>query len=284
MADISKEQVRQFRLRTHHLDRWYQKSDLQAVAGACGLQNSPPGTWEAALHNRIPDYTPQDMRLLLEEDKVLLQSWSLRGVPLVFPAEESGAFLRALIPERGEPWIYTQGIGLALDFLQMSFEELLPLLCQVVEGLDSKTIKSKTALDQTLAQWMLPLLPEDKRALWTEPSMYGSPDKQTVGGAAVSFLLRPCAFLGLVVFGRREGISPTFTSYRRWMGRGMEAAEPPARELVRKYLHCFGPACVGEFADWLGCSPGQAGAAVEDRGGGNGAGQLFGKGAVCPVP
>ena len=50
---------------------------------------------------------------------------------------------------------------------------------------------------------MLPVLPAEKRDLWNQPSMYGSPDKQTVGGAVVSFLLRPCAFMGLVVFGRR---------------------------------------------------------------------------------
>ena len=35
--------------------------------------------------------------------------------------------------------------------------------------------------------------------------MYGSPDTQTVGGAAVCFRLRPCAVKGVVVFGKRAG-------------------------------------------------------------------------------
>ena len=136
---------------------------------------------------RRPWRQRKDMRRLLEADRSLLRAWSFRGAPVVFPTGESGAFLSALIPQPGEEWIYTQGIDLALD--------------------------------QTLAQWLVPLLPSEKRQLWSSPSMYADPAKQTVGGAAVSFLLRPCAFMGRVVFARREGNSPTFTGYSHWVGR-----------------------------------------------------------------
>ncbi|MFR5781436.1 MAG: hypothetical protein ACLUEK_06165 [Oscillospiraceae bacterium] len=44
--------------------------------------------------------------------------------------------------------------------------------------------------------------------LWRGGTMYGDPEKQSVGGAVVSFMLRPCAFAGLVVFGRRQGARP----------------------------------------------------------------------------
>ncbi len=88
--------------------------------------------------------------------------------------------------------------------------------------------------------------------------MYGSPDKQTVGGAVVSFLLRPCAFLGLVVFGERRGTSSTFTSLRAWTGQTSKADPDSAKQLVRKYLHCYGPSAVDGLAAWLGCSGQQA--------------------------
>lgn len=140
----------------------------------------------------------------------------------------------------------------------MSFGESLLLLKQVIPKLDGEVVKSKTTLDQTLAEWVLPLLPNDKRDLWNKPSMYGNPEKQTVGGAVVSFLLRPCAFMGLLVFAKREGISPTFTSYKHWIGHPLEATDVPEYKLVRKYLHCFGPASIDGFADWLGCSSAQA--------------------------
>lgn len=258
MDSVSKEQIRLFRLHTHHLDTWYQKADVKRIAGACGFQNTPPGAWEIALHNRIPDCSQEDMRKMLEAERTLLQAWSFRGAPVVFPTSESDAFLSALVPEQDEPWIYTQGIQLALDYLQMPFGELLLLLKQVMPRLDGEVLKSKTVLDQTLADWVLPLLPNDKRNLWNKPSMYGNPEKQTVGGAVVSFLLRPCAFMGLVVFGKREGVSPTFTSYKNWTGHSLEAEGIPEQKLVRKYLHCYGPASIGGFADWLGCFFAQA--------------------------
>ncbi len=242
------------------------------------MQNTPPGAWENALYHRIPSCSLVQMEQLLygdpkslensgspkasETGRMLLQAWSLRGAPFVFPVSESGTFLSALIPQTDEPWIYTRGITLALDYLGMEMEPLLELLKQVMIRLDNAVITGKNSLDQTLAEWMLPLLPKEKQALWNQPSMYGEPDRQTVGGAVVSFLLRPCAFCGLVVFGRRLPEGPSFTSFRNWLGTSLpleEAARKKAQKaLVRKYLHCYGPAVPAMFADWLGCSKEQA--------------------------
>lgn len=253
-ADISVEQIRCFRLHGHHLDTYGSRDTATALAGACGLQNSPPGAWEAALYNRIPDCTMSDMAQYLYKDRTLIQAWSMRGAPVVFPADLSSTFLLALCPVQGEPWIYTNGIQLALEFLQMPFGELLDLLKQVIPELDGRRIVSKAVLDQTLAEWMAPLLPSAKRDLWHQPSMYGTPHKQTVGGAVVSFLLRPCAFMGLVVFGEREGIYPTFTSYKGWTGHTLAEDPHASKNLVRTFLHCYGPSTADAFASWLGCS------------------------------
>lgn len=254
MGEINVEQIRSFRLHSHHLDKKYQKTDIVELVGACGMQNTPPGAWETALYNRVPGCSVSEMEHLLYKEKSLLQAWSLRGAPTVFPVWESDVFLSALISEEGEPWIYTPGILLALDFLQMTFDNLFDILKQVMPQLDDKAIISKSTLDQTLAEWMLPLLPIEKRELWNKPSMYGSPDKQTVGGAVVSFMLRPCAFNGLVVFGERKGISPTFTSYKSWTGHSLKVSGDASKKLVRKFLHCYGPTSVDTFISWLGCS------------------------------
>lgn len=256
--ELDARQVRNFRLQAHHLDAFYGRDDALAAVGACGMQNSPPGAWEAALFNRVPSCGAADRDRMLLEERTLLQAWSFRGAPMVFPTADSAAFLSALAAEGDEPWIYTRGIGLALDFLDAGFDELLALLEQVMPKLDGRTVVGKAALDQTLAAWMEPLLPARKRSLWNEPSPYGSPDKQTVGGAAVSFLLRPCSFKGLVVFGAREGTSPAFSSFRTWLGRPLEPDPEAARKLVRKFLHCYGPTAPGGLAAWLGCSGAQA--------------------------
>lgn len=41
--DVGLEQVRRYRLRGHHLDRKLPPEGLLAAAGACVVQNSPPG-------------------------------------------------------------------------------------------------------------------------------------------------------------------------------------------------------------------------------------------------
>ena len=257
MPELNAAQIRNFRLQAHHLHAACSKADIPALVGACGMQNTPPGAWETALYNRAPACSLLEMEQLLACDRSLLQAWSFRGAPFVFPANESAVFLSPLAAQEGEPWVYTPGILLALDFLQLPFDELFERLKQVMPQLDEHTIVSKSTLDQTLAEWMLPLLPAQKRSLWNSPSMYGSPDKQTVGGAVVSFLLRPCAFSGLVVFGAREGISPTFTSYKNWLGRPLATDGEAPQKLVRKFLHCYGPATLDSFVSWLGCSRAQ---------------------------
>lgn len=58
--------------------------------------------------------------------------------------------------------------------------------------------------------------------------------------------------------GARDGIHPTFTSFRRWTGH-MPAVPPDAeKRLVQKFLHAHGPADVSAFGAWLGCCPQQA--------------------------
>lgn len=257
--ELSARQIRAHRLRAHHLDQKYPFGELLAVAGTCGLQNSPPGAWETAAFCRLKNCTLPQLHQALYQKKELLQAWSIRGVPLIFPTADSSVFLSALIAQEGEePWIYTKGIGLALDHLGMSFAELLPLVESAAEYLEDHTIKSKEELDRVLAQLIAEQLPAQKQSLWNAPSMYGAPDRQTVGGAAVSFLLRPCSFKGMVVFGEREGISPTFTSPLRWLGHKLVPSAQGTAELARRFLHAYGPATLRAFADWLGSTPAQA--------------------------
>lgn len=140
----------------------------------------------------------------------------------------------------------------------MSFSELLPLVEEAAKYLEHHTIRSKEELDRVLAQLIAEQLPAQKQSLWNAPSMYGAPDRQTVGGAAVSFLLRPCSFKGLVVFRERDSISPTFTSPLRWLGHKLVPSAQGTAELARRFLHAYGPATPRAFADWLGSTPAQA--------------------------
>ncbi len=257
--ELTPQAVRSFRLRAHHLDTPLPGTALCEAAGACGVQNSPPGAWETALFQRAAGCTLDGLHRALYREKTLLQAWSFRGAPVVFPTAESAVFLDPLCALPGEePWVYTRGITLGLDFLGMSFEDLLPLVRQAARWLDGRVIAGKEELDRALAAQVAPQLPPEKRPLWEAPSMYGAPDRQTVGGAMVSFLLRPCAFSSLVVFGGRQGVSPTFTSFQSWTGQSPRPAPDAPQRLVRKFVHCYGPTGPDALAAWLGCTPRQA--------------------------
>lgn len=248
------DQIRSFRLHNHHLDRFYPITMVKEAAGICGFQNSPPGAWENALFNRISGITKAQLEAILYEDRSLLQAWSYRGAPVVFPVDDSDVFLSALIPMGNEPWIYTNGISLALDYLDLRFDVLFNMLKQALSYLDTQELISKINLDQILADQITPMLPTNKQVLWTNPSMYGNPAKQTVGGDVVSFLLRPCSYQGTVVFAKRIHGTPSFTSYKRWTGHEMPVRKDVDKELVRRFLHAFGPASLQSLISWLGCS------------------------------
>lgn len=257
--EVSAQQIRGFRLRAHHLEEKLPVGRLAEAAGACGLQNTPPGAWETALYSRVEGCTLQGLQDALYREKTLLQAWSFRGAPVVFPAEDAGVFLTPLAAREGEePWIYTLGLTGALDWLGMPFGDLLVRVKEAARCLDGLTVQGKEALDRTLADLVCGGLPEEKRGLWRAPSLYGDPGRQTMGEAAVSFLLRPCSFSSLVVFGERQGATPSFTSFRSWMGRDPEDRPDGERELVRRFLHCYGPAAPDHFRSWLGCSSRQA--------------------------
>lgn len=259
MREISTNEALGWRLRAQHLDAPLAPGALPEAAGACGFQNTPPGAWELAAINRVEGVTAAELRAALCEEKSLLQAWSLRGAPYVFPTAEAGAFLSPLAALPGEePWIYTRGISAALDYLGMDFYELLRAVMDAARLLEGREVRSKEELDRVLAAEAERALPPDKLPLWRAGTMYGDPSKQSVGGAVVSFMLRPCAFAGLVVFGQRRGAEPEFASPLRWLGHEIGSGSGDEAELVRKFLHCYAPATRRELADWLGCSPAQA--------------------------
>ena len=252
-------QIRAFRLAGHHLDRRLPAGGLEEAAGACGVQNSPPGAWESALFLRVEGCTRDGLENALYREKTLLQAWSFRGAPAVFPTRDAGVFLGPLAALPGEePWIYTRGITAALEALGLDFDRLLPLVEDACRWLEKHSVRSKEELDRTLAALAEEALPPERRAAWRAPFMYGSPDRQTVGGAAVSFLLRPCSFRGRVVFGRREEGSPVFTAPSAWLGRPLELEPGGGAELARRFLRCYGPSTPACLQGWLGCSPRQA--------------------------
>src|SRR5699024_10875215 len=157
----------------------------------------PPGAVETSLFNRVEGIDISTVHRILYEEKKVLQSWSISGAPYVFPTAERQVFTDSLIPQNNEPWIYTDGITLALDKIDMPFDHLLELAKEaIIPLLEGRVVKSKRTLDSELAAKILPKIPNSKKNIWLSSSIYGK--NQTLGEGIVSFLLRPLSFMGLI--------------------------------------------------------------------------------------
>lgn len=66
---------------------------------------------------------------------------------------------------------------------------------------------------------------------------------------------------GAVCFGPNRGRNVTYISLRDWLpGFSPASSQPALAELVRRYLHAYGPATPAQFARWLGAPAGWAAA------------------------
>ena len=87
-----------FRLRAHNLASRRSADDVHDVVGACGIQNSPPGSALLALHARVEGVAPELLDRLVADERSLLQSWSMRGAPFYFPTADAPVFTTGVQP------------------------------------------------------------------------------------------------------------------------------------------------------------------------------------------
>ena len=75
--ELTSGQILAHRLHAHHLDTPLPPGQLTQAAGACGLQNSPPGAWETAAFLRVAETSIAALHEALYHNRTLLQAWRL---------------------------------------------------------------------------------------------------------------------------------------------------------------------------------------------------------------
>jgi hypothetical protein len=253
-----REQALAFRLEGHHLAARLPPGSLLRAAGACGLQNTPPGSAALALHARVADFSPGELEQALLKEKTLLQAWSLRAAPRLFPTEEASVFTLGLLPNDEEGLrFFIYGVEAALDKIGISATETLQLVsAALLEELDGRLL-TKDALGAALARRIAPRLPAALRPAWESPSMYAP--GQSLGESVARFFLPVASLQGVCCHAERRGGQAYYALTGQWLGR--PHPEIPIREaraeLVRRYLSCYGPSTPKGFAEWSGISPAQ---------------------------
>ena len=258
MADkLSKGDVIAFRLNAHHLTERLGEKGLLEAAGACGVQNSPPGSALLALHARVENVTQDRVAAAVAEEKSLLQTWCMRGSPFYFPAADAPVFTTGVLPptEKAKRHLIL-GVEATLDELDLSLTEAVELVGAEIGAVLSGRQLAINELGAELAKRIAPKLPKPQRGIWEGQGPYAA--DQPLGEGVVHFCLRILTLQRTVCFAPRDGNKAPFVLVDEWLGRPIPHVDPEVAraELLRRYLRCYGPSTRGDFAAWVGIKAG----------------------------
>ncbi|MFE6968045.1 winged helix DNA-binding domain-containing protein [Isoptericola sp. NPDC057653] len=259
-ARVTRDDVVAFRLAAHGLAARAPAGDLAVVAGRCGVQDSPPGSALLALHARAEGVTREGVDAALGEERSLLRTWAMRGAPCVVPTADAAAFTAGVLPPAEEARRHLLlGVGPSLDRLGLSLTDAVDLTRAELRGVLAGRRLAIGELGAELAARIAPGLPSARRAVWEAEGPYAA--GQPLGEGVVHFCLRVLTLEGVLCFAPRDGNQAPFVLVDEWLGHPLPEVDPAAAraDLLRRYLHCYGPTTRAAFATWAGVRAGDVG-------------------------
>lgn len=256
-AKVRTSDVVAFRLHVHHLTDRQPVDNLLEVAGACGIQNSPPGSAPLALHARVEQVTQDRIDHLVGAEKSLLQTWCMRGSPFYFPTADAPVFTAGVLPPTETARLHLiVGVDQALNKLGMGLDEAVDITAAEIEAVLSERQLPINELGQELSERIAGNLPAAQRKTWQTTGPYGT--NQPLGEAVVHFCLRILTLRGTICFAPRSKNKAPFVLLQEWLGRPLPHTDTDTARatLLRRYLHCYGPSTRKDFAAWVGISTG----------------------------
>jgi hypothetical protein len=241
---VSPAQVIAFRLERLGLRK--RARDVAAAVGEIGLPDFPPGAALAATSPRLATPSPSALEEALDA-RALVRLRAMRGAPVVARADDYDVFASGVLP-RDEPSMraFIGPAAKSVDDASMSAMEAVDLVTYEAARALSQQALDRDALHaelrSRLPQGLLPFC-RNCESHHVHPS-----------------LLYAAALRGrFVIFPRGEG--PYLVARAdQWLPqreRTAKANEQAPLELLRRFLRAYGPANVGDFADWAGIGGGQ---------------------------
>lgn len=227
---VSREQVLAFRAASHSLGRRRPPAQLRHVVGACGIQDTPPGNADVSLAARLDLDGPVVGRAVAERE--LLLTWSLRGAPHLFPPDDFAAFTIGARPADG-----------TLQRLWGQPEDALV----AVEGAMVSVIGDEPRPKGEVSAGVTALLPP-ALAPWCAACKVNHPSES---------VFRAAPLLGRLLLASTAPV--LLAKATMWVGADAQGEVDAVRtELVRRYLHCYGPTTPAHFAEWAGITKADA--------------------------
>jgi hypothetical protein len=221
---VSREQILAFRAAAQSLDRRRPVKELLDVAGACGVQDTPPGNADVSLAARLDTDGPIIKEAVGKKELVL--AWSLRGAPYVFPRRDFAVFTLGARPEDGT-------IERLWGQPEHSLVEIERAMVAVIGSKARPKGEVSAAVTASVPAELTP---------WCSACKAHHPNDG---------VFRAASLLGRLVL---TSTAPVLLARAR-TSIGIEARGDVAvlrTELLRRYLHCYAPTTSGHFAEWAG--------------------------------
>jgi Winged helix DNA-binding domain len=208
----------------------------EVVSAMCGAHAQVMPAAELSIGLRIDGATREDVREALWSERSLVKTRGPRGTVHLLPTQDlpmwTGA-LSAIPPSRN-----VQGKEELLTPEQT--EEVVAAIADALEDAELTVDELTEAIVERTGRWAgEPSMPAFQ-GMW--------PRWRWAEGTATN--------RGAMCFGPNRGRKVTYTSPRRWLPGFCPAEEHTAiAELVKRYLHAYGPATPEHFARWLAAPP-----------------------------
>ena len=238
----ARRQVLAFRLRRHHLARRLGAARLADAAATCGVRNSPSGSAQVALLARV-DGVSEDWVSAALSDRRLVEVLDPRMVPALVRPEDVAVFtvggigaddasLREKFGRVPAKALAEAGIR-PIDALNRVVEAALAELAGGVLGTAELSAAMTARLPASMSLWC---------------TRCGSRHIH-------ESLFRLPGAVGISCIAPRSSRQVCYVRVDEWLGSAVPAVGSPAardagRELLRRFLHCYGPATPDDFADW----------------------------------
>ena len=237
MTDLSWSEVVARRVARHALDVPAKDLGPAGIARVlCGVHAQVMSAAELSIARRVAGATVSDVRRALGEDRELVKTFGPRGTVHLLASADLPMWTGALsalpssVPEHPDP----------VRFAPEQADEVIAAIGDALSDAELTIDELTEALRERLGDWAVERTMDAFQVKWPRWRQ----------------LTSTAAHRGVLCFGRPNGRNVTYTHPGRWIPSfapmGGDAA---LRELVRSYLHAFGPATPQSFAKWLGIPP-----------------------------
>jgi hypothetical protein len=197
---------------------------VEVARDVCGIHAQVQASAELQLASRVDDITQQEVRDALWRDRTLVKAWTLRGTLHLHPAGELPLWFATRTPREDMPeWPDPAGIR----HPAVGADEVAELRAAVWDATGEGPLLREQLADEVVRR---------------------------VGRKHEGRLRSGFAFFtGELCQGPPQGNKITLVRPDRWIGKWKRVKRDDAlREIVRRFLHTYGPARPSDFRGWFG--------------------------------